>query len=266
MKKTFITLLALAGIACGETTVLTFDGVVDPNNQNASVKVEHDFDTDEWNIRGVGNGPNNTWSGTQTLTDGTVAGLSLNSNGGKFWDYTTREAWSNTSALSSMNAELGTTMTADDITSIQIMGSAAQGNKSTLTLNFTNNALYQSGSEVVFYLLVGTYSHEKDANENPKGAAYENFSVEGLEKGYNVQWAKVDGTGFTTENLSVPVATHALIRVSGTLTEAQSVSFSADAARNGWSMVAYAPAVPEPATATLSLLALAGLAARRRRA
>ena len=260
MKKTFITLLALAGIACGETTVLTFDGVVDPNNQDASVKVEHDFDTDEWNIRGLGNGAGSVWSGTQTLTDGTVAGLNINS--GKFWDTTpaSNATWGNTDALTAMNDELGTNISADDLTSVKIMASAGGGSHAKLTLNFTNNTSYGEGDQVVFYLLGGSYDN---------GDAYNgNITVTGL-TGVTMQWAASGGKGFTdcsTTAISADKQTQVLIRVQGALTSDQSVAFVHEtAAKSGWGMAAYAPAVPEPATATLSLLALAGLAARRRR-
>ena len=91
-------------------------------------------------------------------------------------------------------------------------------------------------------------------------ANYANFTVTGLDDAA-LTWATATGNGFDSSVTSVPVANLAMIRVEGTLTEIP-VTFAANAAKNGWAMVSY---IPEPATATLSLLALAGLAARRRR-
>ena len=91
-------------------------------------------------------------------------------------------------------------------------------------------------------------------------ANYANFTVTGLDDAA-VTWATATGNGFDSSVTSVPVANLAMIRVEGTLTEIP-VTFAANAAKNGWAMVSY---IPEPATATLSLLALPGLAARRRR-
>ena len=91
-------------------------------------------------------------------------------------------------------------------------------------------------------------------------ANYANFTVTGLDDAA-VTRATATGNGFDSSVTSVPVANLAMIRVEGTLTEIP-VTFAANAAKNGWAMVSY---IPEPATATLSLLALAGLAARRRK-
>jgi hypothetical protein len=55
-----------------------------------------------------------------------------------------------------------------------------------------------------------------------------------------------------------------IFKVEGTLTDANIVMAQATTAKNGWQTLSY-KVVPEPTTATLSLLALAGLAARRRR-
>ena len=80
-----------------------------------------------------------------------------------------------------------------------------------------------------------------------------------------MEWASATGSGFESGSpADVPVANLCMVRVTGELSDSQAVAFAADASKNGWAMVA-AASVPEPTTATLSLLALAGLAARRRR-
>lgn len=243
MKKTIIALIALSGMAVANTSILTFD-------QN-----EYSFDTDKWALNGLGIGPGSAWEGSFTLKDNTVATMSI--TGGKFWDYATdTNSWTNTEALTEMNAKLGTTITADDLASFKIDATAAQGSKSTLTLDFSKNTSYSVGSDIAFYLLVAT---TKDGNNN---ASYQNFTVSGL-TGATVTWASATGDGFNDTAVSAAVANLTMIKVTGKLAQNE-VQFAANASKNGWAMVSYT--VPEPTTATLSLLALAGLAARRRRA
>ncbi len=251
MKK-YISIAAIlaAGtvFANAAATVLTFD------------QTEYTFDTDKWALNGLGNGPGAAWSGSETLDDGTVAGLSI--TGGKFWDYATDTAsWTNTVALTDMNQNLGTSITADNITEIKIDATAAQGSKSTLTLDFSNNTGINTADEVIFYLLVAT---SKDGNNT---AIYSNFTVAGLTDAV-ISWATADGSGYTDNSVTavtLPVNNLGLIKVEGTL-GAETVTFAADAAKNGWAMVAY-NAIPEPSAfgllAGLGALALVG--ARRRR-
>lgn len=245
MKKTIITLLALCGMAMGAddsiTTVLTFQSD------------DLSYATDKWALNGIGNGAGSGWTGSKTLSDDTVATMYMNS--GKFWERDTlTTSWTNTAALNAMNADLGTTLTADDLTGIKINASGAGGSHSDLTLNFDNNAHCASGRLIVFYLLVATTNVDNSAD-------YNNFSVTGLSD-YSVKWAGAADDGFNTTAINVPCANLAMIRVAGKLTDSP-VTLASTSAKNGWAMVAYT--IPEPATATLSLLALAGLAARRRR-
>ncbi len=243
MKKTIIALLALCGMASAASTVLTFQ------------TDDLTYATDKWALNGVGNGPGGSWSGSTTLNDGTAATLYMNH--GKFWDRATVQAWTNEAALAAMNADLGTTLTADDLTSIKIDASGSNGSTSNLTLNFSGNTSFQAGQDIVFYLLVATTNVDNSA-------AYNNFSVTGLADS-SVSWAAANGDGFNTSTINTPCANLAMIKVEGTLTN-EGVKFASTSAKNGWAMVAYTtPSVPHPASATLSLLALAGLASRRRR-
>ncbi|MBR5888818.1 MAG: hypothetical protein IKY92_02100 [Akkermansia sp.] len=256
MKKTFITLLTLAGIAMGSPTVLTFD-------QN-----EYSFDTDKWSVNGLGNGPNSSWSGSTTLSDKTVA--SFNMAYGKLWDYELKtKTWSNTTALDFMNQELGTTLTSSDLTGLKFDASAAGSGTTQLTLNFTDNTNYKNGDSVVFYILVAENSHDNGTTP------YSGFSVTGLDNA-TIHWANAEENGFyDASKVAVTGAQSELlmVRVQGSLKDNQSVTFASDNQKNGWAMAAYntgtanpaVPVIPEPTTATLSLLALCGLAMRRRR-
>ena len=257
MKKTIITLLALAGVASADSTILTFD------------QTDHSFDTDKWSLNGTPSTAGEH-TATTTLNDGT--GVSFHISNGRIWEKTVlTNEWVNTEAVSFMNSELGTSLTGTDLTSIKTVASGYFYNRSTLTLDFTDNVSYSNGSEIVFYLLVAT---SNDSNTAP----YKDFSVDGLTN-TTVHWANATDEGGFYDNIQKsmesPVGQQILVRVQGTLTETQSVTFEADCDKNAWSMAAYNVAsaspvvpvipVPEPATATLSLLALAGLAARRRR-
>ena len=55
-----------------------------------------------------------------------------------------------------------------------------------------------------------------------------------------------------------------IFKVTGVLESTSLTMAQGGTAKNGWQTLSYV-VVPEPTTATLSLLALAGLAARRRR-
>ncbi len=241
MKKTLIALLATCCVAGAEATILTF--------QSDTLS----YATDKWALNGIGNGPGSGWTGNNTLSDGTVATMHMNA--GKFWDRPTVMEWTNSAALNAMNADLGTSLTASDLTGIKIDASGAISSHSDLTLNFDGNTALNKGQDILFYLLVATTKEDNTA-------AYNNFTVTGLADS-SVSWAAAAGDGFTTTTINTPCANLAMIKVTGTLTDTP-VKFESTSAKNGWAMVAYT-AVPEPATATLSLLALAGLAARRRR-
>ncbi|MGN0837129.1 MAG: PEP-CTERM sorting domain-containing protein [Akkermansia sp.] len=251
MKKTLIALLALgstlSGLAQGATgTVLTF-------TPSATFTAA----TDNWALNGQGVGPNTSWSDNKTLADGVKLTMELNC--GKFGDVTpTNATWSNTTVINEFNSVFGTSITTTQLAALNYTAPKAQDSHATMTFNFSSAQGYTAGTEVVFYLLAAA------SNEGNNTDSISSITVGGLNDGYTVSWALREGTGYTT-TATIPNNELGLIKVTGTLTENTAVSFVTNASKSGWAMAAYTAVVPEPATATLSLLALTGLAARRRR-
>lgn len=239
----------LLGVAQG-ATILTFE----PDTESFAGS------TDQWYHDGTGNGPGAKWSGTKTLSDGTILTMSIDSGRLKSYQSST-DSWTNTAVLQEMNNTLGTSIASTQLSHVRYTASAAVGAHS--QLSFTLSSSYTQGAEMVFYLLATTSSHENvDANKAPYPLT--NLTVTGLTDS-TFSWALCGGNGYESASttFSVPQNQVALIKVTGTL-GSDPVVFSSTSNKNAWAMAAYT-VVPEPATATLSLLALAGMAARRRR-
>lgn len=251
MKVRYLSLISafLALQAQGDTVVLTFSNPT--NNDGKSTHSIPSFSTDNWELNSAGAGQSYKSEHTKTLSDGCA--VTLNLSKGKFWneDQPTGTTWTNSVALGEMNATLGTSLITDDLSGMTYIASAAGGASAPLTFNFVNNSTdYKIGDSVVFYI----------AAVSP-AVSYTSLTITGLSN-TDVQWATNGGNGFT-ESGSFAQGTIGLIKVTGTLS-AGSVVLANTEGRNGWGMVAYT-IVPEPTTATLSLLALAGLCSRRRR-
>lgn len=232
MKKTIIALLALSGVAMADSVISDLT---------------------------IFNG---TQSGAETqlkIGDDVSDVLTMTISGGSSWAVTSdSDNWTNSKALAAMNADLGTTLTMTDINAYAPVGSGQGRSWTDLTLKINT---ITAGTNVVIYTL-GTAA----------GSTMANFKVTGLDN-VTIEYATAGGDGFSiTESYTEGALNYTLFKVTGTLTE-NSIGFSArNSNKNLWGMVAYAPVVagpteviPEPTTATLSLLALAGLAARRRR-
>ena len=243
MKKTLITFFALAGVAtAAESTILTFG-------------TAPSWATNSWDLTTL---PENAAAGAKTssltLSDDTY--VSMYRTGGRFGiRVAATTEWTNMSVLDDMNSVLGTTLSAHDITALTYTASKAGGSKSTLTLNFAANDSITIGDSMCFFFVVAM------SNEDVSHS-YSGFNITGLANS-SVQWADATGTGYNESSVNAANNQLTIIKVTGELVS-DAVSFSSDNAKNGWSMASYT-AIPEPTTATLSLLALAGLAARRRR-
>ncbi len=195
---------------------------------------------------------NNTASGDHkfTLTDGTDINVNLDAS--RLWNNAADAQpgeWSNSEALARLNTDLGLSISNANITSLGFVSGGNAGSYTTVNLDFADTLV---GEDMVFYVLA-------TAPNSPLSGV----SISGLENA-SMTWASSTGNGFQEGDLSVSSRTYALVRVEGALTES-TVQISSSTAKTGWAMVAY-NIVPEPATASLSLLGLAALMMRRRRA
>ncbi len=183
---------------------------------------------------------------------GDVQGTAQATESALFWKST--DTWNNTAALEAMNSDLGISATASDLQAI--VASGAYQSNATLTLDFTNSEDYNDGDTVTIYLTVGS------AVSTVTGV-----TLTGLDN-YTISYATADGDGFSSEStFSEGAGSITLLKVTGTLTSDETVTATTDQYKDGFGFVALsASAVPEPATATLGLLALGALALRRRRA
>ena len=247
MKKTLITLLALAGAAVGasETFIIGADGTENP-----------------W---GYGNYVTHADTGVNSspIVSGTLSsGITwdMKQSTGKTWIVDLDDNWSNQKALDLYNDSTGNSLTTTQITAGTLSASAAGGSKETITLNFENAASYATGDAITIFAFVGV---------NPSGhSEYQltGMTITGLNEGYTVNVASNTGYGFDN-TYSSAASSLSLVCISGTLS-GNSVTIMPTGNKTGFAAVTVmhgTAIIPEPATATLSLLALAGLAARRRR-
>ena len=257
MKKTLITLLALAGVASAAPVVVTFGNETAP---------ERDFITDSFFVNNVG-------ETTYTLKNG--ATVTLTPSGGNLWagstDGAVDKTWGNAAAITAMNTALGLTatngFTAADFSvgsGIYYTASGNGGSTSTLTLNLGETA--KVGDTITLFVTAACHVQHTAG-----------FSITGLGDDITLSYAGLNGNGFTAAsgssvsynaNLASNWSpnTHSVqsFKVTGTLTSTTLTMDQQGTKKNGWQTLSYV-VVPEPTTATLSLLALCGLAARRRR-
>lgn len=242
MKKTLVALLARSGVASA-TTVITFGGT--------DASANYSFVTAPYRL----NGDNSIPGVSDKLTDGhsfTLTGL-----GGAFWstskDGYIEGTWSNTAALIDLNTTLGVAYTAADFSSGSNMYAIADGNSGSgtvLTFNFSEAVI---GNTITMYAMV-----------TARAGALTGFTVTGLDN-QTVTYATNGGNGFSdTAVFSAKARELTMVKITGVITEEYLVLTPAEGKKSGFQSVAY-QIIPEPATATLSLLALCGLAARRRR-
>ena len=252
--------LCWLGMAQGATgTILTF---------TPSITTFNNF-TDNWVLSQEDFGSQK--SRDQELTGGVYLTMSLERGGlpldrGGFVDVKPENenaTWTNTEVISELNSVLGTSITPGKLAGLTYAAPTTSGSMAKMSFNFCNEMEheYTAGTDVVFYLLAAT------SNASDNTGKITGIIVNGLQDAH-VTWALRNGSGYCGGAMEIPNGELGLIRVAGTLKErTEPVSFVAVSDgdnMSGWAMAAYTVA-PEPATVTLSLLALAGLAARRRR-
>lgn len=161
------------------------------------------------------------------------------------------KAWTNIEALEDLNKTMRLNLTADFMSEMKYIGCLSTGTDTTLTLSFKYIKPEIDLSRPMTFYVLATSS---------LGSAGD-LLVSGL-SGYTVTSAAADkGQGFDNKKGGYNSST--LYKVTGKLQKGKSVTIATTTKKTAFALVAYQ--IPEPSTATLSLLALAGLAARRRR-
>ncbi len=223
MKKTLITLIALAGAACGETAVSYSDfteyevastvNATDFSSNSVTIALTLDVETIKGYFQGTGSHLLVDVIGNNDIGFGTLVKNSTQYFSG---------AWDQTVDYKMVDNELAavTDMTSENYWTNAVNASAVFSADRTTGARVVFTLGYEDGTTWQMY---GTASSVKSAGWNPTGEL------------------TVDTTAVKT-----------LATYDGyiTLADAQAIGIKL---------------VPEPATATLSLLALCGLAARRRR-
>lgn len=232
------------------------------------------FVTDSLSVTGVK-------ENTHTLGNGDIITLTPSNANYNFYsgssDGTVEKTWGNTQAVQQMNAALGLTQgfAAADFSSGSPLYYTATGDgnsSSTLTLQINSGSV---GDTITMFVTVASRAQHTAG-----------FSISGLDH-VTLSYAGLNGTGFGTSgvngtsvsyngsnseltgNWSPNTESVMIFQVTGALTGSDIVMSQPGTAKNGWQTLSYKivpePAVPEPATATLGLVALFGLVLRRRR-
>ncbi len=275
MKKTFATVCALVAFGLAAQADYTWNG-------GATITQEAWQDQDNWTLSG-----SSTWTGTGTgpasPNSDMWGNVSISDASGSIDNL---EGWN--FHLSLTNADLtvsgvkkfqgGASLTIDENSSftIQNFGYAAGNDGGAVTVNnagtFTTTLSKNTGGSGYTLNLGETGVVNINSNGN------HSFGLTALTATLPTGLASLTGTGVTTVtrqlvslgsgasltgNQTITITDNGFTAVDS-LDELVAGTYYLSNTADGIS-VTYAVAVPEPATATLSLLALAGLAARRRR-
>lgn len=249
MKKTFITLFALGGFAVADTNDLTYIVTFTKDADNIPSWSKNTASYDGASIGG------SDARNVGTYDDGTeVIFQMIGGSGGKTWHYNATDTWENTVALNELCSTMGITVTKDDVNKLDLLSCGGAGSREKLVLTLGSTPI--SGTAVTLYTFVGQTNNCGDPDT---------ITLEGLSNA-KIYYATENGNGFTPDPSFSSGNQHmTLVKITGELDgTTNTISVDNNKLKAGYAMLAVKVA-PEPATATLSLLALAALAARRRR-
>ena len=174
---------------------------------------------------------------SQTLSDGTT--LAFTPTNYIFWsgnDGKIQGTWANTYAIQDINKTLGTSTSFSashfsENSALKYLATGDQTSTSTLTLTFNNK---QEGDYITLY-----------ASLARRNASLENFSASGL-FGMKVQYARNGyNEGFQdTQNFSQLSGSEysspiTIVKITGWLKSAKTLTMSSTSTKNGWQMIAY---------------------------
>ena len=256
MKKTFITLLALAGIAMGETLTLTIPTGIQNHTGTKDVDDNGDGIIDREDVvyfLGYGSTGVDAAITKSEFANGNDGGYMFNKGGQVNPDASIKE---------------GEIISADGVTSLTLAPRKGAGG--------SGEAIVLSGSNLVGYS-VDSFTFEI-AESTCTTTANIALTLAVIQKGDNNAWSLVEKTtGSLTLNSGAELTltlsnsidwtnSYKVVAIIDNTAQTLAGGNSPTYTMTGISVTATGtPVVPEPATATLSLLALAGLAARRRR-
>lgn len=174
-----------------------------------------------------------------TLSDGTTYSFTTTKGEIFFWasnDGKIQGTWENTYAIKDINKTLGTSTSFTAAlfsanSSLYYLATGDGGSKSTLTLTFAEK---NEGDYITLY-----------ASLARRNANLDNFSADGL-SGMKVQYARkgVNEGFLDTQNFSQKSGTEysspiTIVKITGWLTSAKSLTMRSTSDKNGWQMVAY---------------------------
>lgn len=249
MKKTIIALIVLTGVAAAasDTIVLGGDGTANPWGFGTYV-------THVDGVPGLATANYTVINAAQIGASGVT--LTMVHSAGRTFVTALDGDWSNEAALAIYNNATGNSLTKTQIAAGTVSAPAAGSSHETITLNFSGSENYQAGQEITIFAFAGV------RNVDNNGDNLYSFTITGLAEGFTVSTASATGNGF--DNTFSTKGGVTIAKISGVLTEDRTVTIVGNGNKTGFAAITVMP-VPEPATATLSLLALVGMAARRRR-
>lgn len=184
-----------------------------------------------------------------TLADDSV--LSVTMSASKFWlnsNHATEWADENTIVFTEILNFVGLNSMFD----LALHGAAAGGQYDTTSYTLKLSDSYKTGDSFTLYLAF--YAQTGKVS---------NFTCSGLTDAI-YSYSRTGGSGWSSSPTYSATSYLTFMKIEGKVSESP-ITFSATGGKASLSFMAYSDAIPEPTTATLSLLALAGLAARRRR-